>query len=448
MTPVPDPVDPSPSSSTAPNGFAGPTRPAGLVLQPFRALRYTVPDAQLASVTSPPYDVLDDAGVTALEGLSPSNVVRVILPREQPDTVDRYAAAANTLGAWREQGVLAADPAPALYVYEQADPAGGHVQRGLLGALALTPAEDGVVLPHEDTMKGPVADRLALYTATRADLEPIFLVYDGGGAASRAVAEADRRPPLVDALLSDGLRHRLWALTDPALLAGIAADLLPRTAVIADGHHRYATYLQRQTEHHRAGDGDGPWDLGLTFLVDATAFGPQVHAIHRVVPGIEAAVLAARASTGAVVHDLDGNDLDSALAALAQAGAAGPAFLLASGDGGTLRLVTGPNPDRLDRAQPSERSAAWKALDVSVLHSYLVQDLWGLEDTVDAVTYEHDVDAALAAAARTGGTAVLLNPTPVTAVTEVAGGGERMPRKSTLFTPKPRTGLVVRAYDT
>ncbi len=96
---------------------------------------------------------------------------------------------------------------------------------------------------------------------------------------------------------------------------------------------------------------------------------------------------------------------------------------------------------------PPERSAAWRALDVSVLHSYLVEDLWGLEDTVETVGYEHDVDRALAAAARSDGTAVLLNATPVTAVTEVAGGGERMPRKSTLFTPKPRTGLVVRTYD-
>jgi uncharacterized protein (DUF1015 family) len=441
MTPDPDPVDPSPSSS------AGPTRPEGLVLQPFRALRYTLPDAELATVTSPPYDVVDAEGVAALEALNPSNVVRLILPRETPGAPDRYAAAAATLAAWRDAGVLAADPVPALYVYEQADPAGGHAQRGLLGELGLTPAEDGIVLPHEDTMKGPVADRLALYTAVRADLEPIFLVYDGGGAASRAVAEADQQAPLVDAVLADGLRHRLWALTDPDLLGAVAADLLPRTAVIADGHHRYATYLQRQAEHHAAGDGAGPWDRGLTFLVDATAFGPQVHAIHRVVPGVEATVLAAQAMSGAVVHELDGDDLPDALSALAQAGASGTALLLASGDGGTLRLLTDPDPDRLARALPAERSAAWKALDVSVLHHYVVRELWGLEDTVDAVQYEHDVHAALAAAARTGGTAVLLNPTPVTAVTQVAGGGERMPRKSTLFTPKPRTGLVVRAYD-
>ena len=441
MSPDPDPDDAGPSSSTRP------TRPGGLVLAPFRAVRYTVPDAQLSLVTSPPYDVIDDAGVAALEGLSPTNVVRLILPRSGPGGGDRYATAGALLTAWREEGVLRADDAPALYVYEQADPTGGHVQRGLVGALGLTPAEDGIVLPHENTMKGPVADRLALYTAVRADLEPIFLVYDGGGAASRVVAGVDGTAPLVDAVLGDGLRHRLWAVTDPAVLQEVADDLRSRTAVIADGHHRYATYLQRQAEHHAAGDGPGPWDAGLTLLVDATAFGPEVHPIHRVVPGLEAAVLAAREATGAHVADLDGTELEPALTALAAAGERGPAFLLASCDGAPLRLVTDPDGEQLARALPAERSAAWRRLDVSVLHHYLVSALWGLEDTVETVAYEHDVAAALAAAARTGGTAVLLNPTPVTAVTEVAGGGERMPRKSTLFTPKPRTGLLVRTYD-
>lgn len=415
------------------------------MLRPFRGLRYDpAVVGDLATVTSPPYDVIDADGVEALEQASDVNVVRLILPREEPGTGDRYLRAARTLERWRADGVLRPDPEPALYVYEQASAI--HTQRGLLGALALSPAEDGIVIPHENTMAGPVADRLALYTATAADLEPIFLLYTGGGAASAAVAQVDAVAPLLDVRLADGLRHRLWSITDPVVLAGIAADLHDRTAVIADGHHRYATYLQRQATAHSAGRGPGPWDAGLTFLVDSTAFGPEVHPIHRVVPQIEAAELARRAQAGMRVHDLDGNDLEAATTALAEAGAHGPAFLLVSGDGGTLRLLTDPDAGRLAAALPTERSAAWKRLDVTVLHHYLVADLWSLVDDVDTVRYEHDVRDAVKAAAATAGTAVLLNSTPITAVTDVAAGGERMPRKSTLFTPKPRTGLVLRDH--
>jgi uncharacterized protein (DUF1015 family) len=414
-----------------------------LVLQPFRGLRFA-DGTDLASVTSPPYDVIDAAGVAALEQASDINVVRLILPRDEAVEGDRYLRAARTLDAWRSSGVLQPDPVPSLYVYEQSS--GEHVQRGLLGALALSPPEDGIVLPHENTMSGTVSDRLALYTAVGADLEPIFLLYGGGGPAADAVAGVSNQPPLLDVTLTDGLRHRLWALTDPDQLAAIAADLQPRTAVIADGHHRYATYLQRQAAAHAAGNGPGPWDFGLTFLVDSTAFGPEVHPIHRVIPLVEAGELARLAEGAMQVHDLDGNDLESALEALASAGLAGPAFLLVSGDGGIVRLLTSPHPERLARALPEERSLAWRALDVSVLHHYLVQDVWHLQDDVKTVWYEHDVHAAIATAAASGGTAILLNPTPVESVTQVAAGGERMPRKSTLFTPKPRTGLVLRDH--
>lgn len=416
------------------------------MLSPFRALRYDTERAgDLSTLTSPPYDVLSEDGVRALEALSEHNVVRLILPRDGADGgQDRYARATTTLEQWRAQGVLVPDDQPALYVYEQAAP-DGHVQRGLLGALALTPPEDEIVLPHENTMAGPVSDRLALYTAVGADLEPIFLVYDGGGAAGAEVAAADRAEPLVDVELRDGLRHRLWALTDPATLSAVAEDLHDRKALIADGHHRYATYLRRQAARHAAGDGTGPWDLGLCLLVDATAFGPQVHPIHRFVPAVAASELAQRSARGAAVRRLSGS-LDEALAELRQAGEHGPAFVLASGDGSELHLVTEPDPEQLAAAVPPDRSAAWAALDVSVLHAYLVPALWELPDDTDHVGYEHDVEGALAAAARSGGTAVLLNPTPVEAVASVAGSGERMPRKSTLFTPKPSTGLVIRDH--
>ena len=413
------------------------------MLQPFRGLRYSA-DTDLRSVTSPPYDVIDAAGVAALEQASDLNVVRLILPRDEASEGDRYLRAASTLAAWRAAGVLVPDAVAALYVYEQAS--GEHAQRGLLGALVLSPPQDGIVLPHENTMSGTVSDRLALYTAVAADLEPIFLVYGGGGAASQSVASVSSLPPLLDVTLADGLRHRLWALTDPAQLAAIARDLHGRTAVIADGHHRYATYLQRQSAAHAAGAGPGPWDTGLTFLVDSSAFGPEVHPIHRVVPDVAAFELARRSEGAMKVHDLDGNDLPAALEALTLAGRSGSAFLLVSGDGGTLRLLTDPHAQRLEHALPGDRSAAWRALDVSVLHHYLVADVWALVDDEATVRYAHDVDAAIAAAAASGGTAVLLNPTPVAAVTEVASGGERMPRKSTLFTPKPRTGLVIRDH--
>lgn len=459
---------------TVPAGPAVPT-PSGLELLPFRALRYDESVAgPLGPLTSPPYDVIDDAGVTRYEASSPYNVVRLILPREPaegPGT--RYDTAAALLADWRARGVLRPDPERALYAYEMAD--GEAVTRGLIGALALVDPDAGIVLPHENTMAGPVSDRLALTAATETNTEPIYLVYDGGGAASAVVSDVGGHPPIAEATTEDGLRHRLWAITDTDILAAVAGDLRTRRAVIADGHHRYANYRQYQADRHAAGDGPGPWDYGLVFLVDATAFGPQVHAIHRVVPGLAAEEAARRAEAAFTVRRLDGNappssaaggsasgsgapgpdapgdgarvdgSLDAALDALAAAGKGGAAFVV-SGPAGRW-LLTDPDPAALAAHLPAGASEAWRTLDVTVAHHLLVRAVWGLADDEHTVWYRHDAPAAESAAAEHGGTALLLNPTPVEAVIAVAAAGERMPRKSTYFTPKPRTGLLLRSFQ-
>ncbi len=263
---------------------ASPT--ATLQLLPFRAVRYNPSVSDLAAVIAPPYDVIDEAQQTALEAADPHNVVRLILPRDPGvPGVDRYATAAQTFGQWLDDETLLVDDTPALYVYQQTR-ADVVLQRGLLGAIVMQPLDGGVILPHENVRTGPVEDRLALMRAMRANPEPIFLLYDGGGAATASSALAVTRDALATAVTPDGITHELWAITDPQELEAIAADLAGRTAMIADGHHRYTTYGYLRDELHAAGDGAGPWDAGLTLLVDATVATPDIRAIHRVVPNL------------------------------------------------------------------------------------------------------------------------------------------------------------------
>jgi uncharacterized protein (DUF1015 family) len=435
---------------TFPSGRApAPREPVALALEPFRAVRYC-PDrvSGLAEVTSPPYDVIGTAAVGRLLAADPCNVVRLILPRSGPgQSGDGYAAAATTLKEWQAEGVLMPDAEPALYGYEQRDAGGQVLQRGLFGGLRLSPPGEGVVLPHEDVMPGPVAGRLALMEAVRANLEPIFLMYDGApGAAVRLVDEAAAgRPPLLDVTIEDGLTHRVWAITDPAQLAAIAADLAPRRAVIADGHHRYAAYLELQSRMRAAGAGQGPWDQGLALLVDSTVYPPRIDAIHRVIPGLspDSAVTAARQAFR--VRPLPGG-LDAALAALAAAGGQGPAFVVGSGE--ALHLLTEPDPAQTAAAMPEGRSAHWRGLPASIMQQLLIGRLWGIRDDERTVrVVHHDAAAALEAAAQAGGTAVICNPVRAADVTQVAADGERVPRKSTSFGPKPRTGLLMKTFD-
>jgi uncharacterized protein (DUF1015 family) len=409
----------------------------GLSLAPLRALRPHVDQARLGRLLCPPYDVIDADLRARLLAEDADNAVAVILPR--PDA-GGYADAAQRLDAWVRDGLYQLDDTPSLFVYEMQDPAGGTT-RGLMGAVELRAAEDGVILPHENTMAGPVADRLQLMTRTGADLEPIYLVYDGGGPASELVHDAAAQSPIAIAQTPDKIVHRLWAVTDRAQLDAVARDLGTRRALIADGHHRYATYRERQRIRREA-DGEGPWDRGLALLVDSSEYGPQVHAIHRVIVNLSLPDAVAQAKSVADVQATTA----SAQLALEQLDAA-PGFAAVLTDGTETYLVSDPDGELARRARRRDEPAQLSALDVTVVHRGLVEDVWKLSDDVDTVHYAHTVEEAIHDAGASKGVAILLRATPVQAVTAVAAAGARMPRKSTLFTPKPASGLVMRRLD-
>ena len=407
-------------------------------------MRYNTSVSDLGAVLAPPYDVIDEGEHERLEASDPHNVVRLILPRDPAGPgITRYDRAAQTFNDWLDDAVLAVDDTPALYVYQQSR-AGVVIQRGLLGAVVMQPLDGGVILPHENVRSGPVEDRLALMRAISGNPEPIFLLYDGGGDASSLSAAAVAHPPLASATTPDGVVHELWSITDRGELESIAADLAARTALIADGHHRYTTYGYLRDELHAAGRGAGPWDAGLTLLVDDSVATPDIRAIHRVLPGLshESAVEAASKAFRAVPLDLSSDEVDAALELLARQ--AGPAFVVS--DGRSFTLLCDPDADQLAASRPANRSPAWWALDASIAGVFVMEQLWGVTDVVGVVEAEHDPAAALRLAHDENGVALLLKPAPLAGIFAVARAGEAMPRKSTLFMPKPRSGLVMRAF--
>ncbi|MFI2510888.1 DUF1015 domain-containing protein [Streptomyces sp. NPDC018972] len=418
--------------------------PRGLELTPFRGLRYD-PDrvGSLAAVTSPPYDVVvRPDGLHHLQSADPHNIVRLILP-EAGTPEARNAQAAATLRRWRAEGILTADPEPGLYVYEQRD-GDGMVQRGIIGALRVSDPEERLVLPHEDVMPHIVADRADLMRATSANLEPLLLTYRGDGSAAGATADViertAERPPLLATTTEDGFHHRLWSVTDPVDLTAVQRELAGHQALIADGHHRWATYRRLRAER----SSPGPWDHGLVLLVDTARYPLRVRAIHRLLHDLPVADAVTALDGLFRVRRLDA-PLTEAVNVLAEAASAGNAFLLA-GDG-AFHLVDRPDPDLLARTIPMDRPAAWRTLDATVLHATLLDHVWRVPDSPAHIAYIHDTVATVEKAERDGGTAVLMHPVHEDVVRDLARQGVTMPRKSTSFGPKPASGLVLRALD-
>ena len=431
------------------------------MLAPFRGIRYARDRVSgIANVTSPPYDVITGGVLDHLRAADPHNVVRLILPGQDADA---SKVAASLLREWLSAGVLIRDRMAALYIYEQCLPGqdcSSCLQRGIIGLVRLGSAETAGILPHEGVMPGLVADRKALMAATRANLEPIFLIYDGEGTGTRPDEAAPtateiidhvaaEHTPIVSITTEDGVKHRLWRLGHPDEQDAILADLAGRRALIADGHHRYAAYLDLQADKRASGLGAGPWDYGLAFLVDSDAYPPRLGPIHRVLPGLPPERAAELAKAAFTVQDLPaGTGLTGALECLAAAGREGTALLLAGGpaEAPGFWLLSQPDAVQVAASMPAGASASWRCLDASVMQQLLIGRLWGITDSERDVLVNHDAADAVRVATSTGATAVICNPPSFDAVLQIAAQGERVPRKSTSFGPKPRTGLVLRTF--
>jgi uncharacterized protein (DUF1015 family) len=393
------------------------------VLAPFRGLRFNAEKVgDLGTVISPPYDVLDAETVRDLEAANRRNIVRLILSRrfERP-----YLAVRKRLRSWREKAYLRADDLPALYLYQYT--ADQVTVRGLIGVTALRQESERVILPHEDVMAGPVEDRTVLMRTTESNLEPILLVHEGTECLRRLLEQATRDDPLVDFTALDGSKHRMWALTDAADLARLGTELADTQALIADGHHRYAAYLnlQREMRDPDAGPDGSPWDYGLALLVDQHDYPLTVGPIHRSIGALTIADVQ-EISVERGDHFSTYPDREAAFAALGQSAAPGTRASFVLSDGRMWAVLSTPRNHDVDAA---------------VLHSELFE-AWHVAE--EQIGYHHSLDQALHTTARQPGIVVAVHPPTVRQVMDTAACGIRMPRKSTSFAPKPRMGVVMR----
>ncbi len=385
--------------------------------EPFAALRYA-PGIDLGAVVAPPYDVLSDAEVDELAGRDEHNIVHVDVPRGP----DRYGNAARLLRQWRADGVLVADDEPTFTLYRMGftDAAGQHRDLvGVVGALEVVDEGAGGVLPHERTTPKASSDRLDLTRATEANVSPVWALSLASGLTELLVGPAEP----VGSVVVDGVEHSVERVADRDRIAEITKRVEGDDVLMADGHHRYGvSRIYRDEVRATTGRDDTPAESALAFVGELVADQLSIEAIHRLYAGIEF------------------TDLRNALARsfeIEAAGSPGPATLVEMRERGRLVLL-GPNG-----------SAEWLIPRPGVFDGVRSLDGEWLEHALagsDAdVTYQHGLEAAVAAvrSGRASG-AVLIRPVSIAEIERTARERLLMPPKSTFFTPKLRTGLVLR----
>ena len=417
-------------------------------VQPLRALRYDLARAgDLTAVTAPPYDVIDAEQRTALLAGSPHNVVEIDLP-EGPEP---YEHAAATLAAWRAEGVVVQDDEPALWALAQdyTGPDGrARTRHGIFARVRVENYGPGRVRPHERTHPGPKEDRLRLTRATRANLSPIFSLYDDpAGAAWAAVEPVLAEPPHGETTDPDGTRHRLWRVGDPDAIAAVHGALERTELLIADGHHRYET--ARVYAQERDG-GEGAHTYVLMCLVALQDPGLTIFPTHRLVRGLESARQEALAAT--LREHFDNEEIEHAALRPPDAPEGAPCelgYIDAHCKRAFRRTLRDPG---VADALLADRPPAYRRLDTAILEALILKGPLALSD--DDISHLHglgysrtDAEALELVLSGDYDAAFFLRPSPVSQVREIAAAGETMPPKSTYFFPKVLTGMLFNPLD-
>ena len=424
---------------------------------PFQALRYDPSKVSPAQVVTQPYDKITPAMQDQYYAASPYNLVRVILGKAQAGDNDRenvYSRAAASLQQWRAEGVLAPDPEPSLYLYTQTfkvpgDASGAIAERR--GLIALGQVEDydrKVVYRHEQTLSKPKADRLNLLRATQAHCGQIFMLYtDPAGEIDNALRQSG--PPTVEVRDQYDVLHRMWKISDPAVIRTVQAKMADKKLIIADGHHRYETALTYRNENRNQANLDlqAPFERVMMTFVNMDAPGLVVLPTHRVVFGMEGFAIfdmAAKLQENFEVEDL--GPLTNAAAALDRLHQAGKdsSALLAVTSHGSFLLRSRAEQHSNSLAGLSERQ---RALDVVQLHKLVLEDALGMsEDDIrdqKHLKYVRDAGEAIDEVRNGANVAFIMNPVRMEQMRDVAFAGEVLPQKSTDFYPKMLSGLTI-----
>lgn len=388
--------------------------------EPFAALRYsTHGSTDITALTSAPYDVFDEHQRANYAAIDPHNIVLLDYPIDA-DGPGRYKLSADRLNEWRKNGHIVSDNSATFSIYRMTFTDEGGTERttvGVIGALEVVDEGAGGVLPHERTTPKAKTDRLDLTIATHANLSPVW-----GLSLTSGLTAALSEPGEVVAQSTDeeGVKHVLERVTDPARIATISRLVSENPVLIADGHHRYAISRTFRDQSRAEGNPLGA-ELTMTYVAELVQEQLSVAAIHR-------------------LYNIDNASILDVLAAhydISDAGRVGPHTIGEMDSRGSLCLVS---PDGTGKflTPRADTFAGVREMDSARLEH-------ALRNTEHSVNYQHGVTEVVnKLGSGIAASAILIRPVSLAEIRRTADTGELMPPKSTFFTPKLRTGMVMR----
>ena len=418
-------------------------------IKAFKGMRYSGDAGAICQLCCPPYDIISDTQRQEFLDTNPNNIIRLELPKgDEP-----YKTASEILKMWQDKGVLVKEDKPAIYIYEEEFTAYG-VRKSIKGIIARVKVEEfskGIILPHEFTLSKAKEDRFNLMKATNCNFSQIYALYmDEAHTTLNTIDDNSKDDAVLEFTDNDNVTHRLWIVTDEAVIEKLVADFADRKLYIADGHHRYETALNYRNycrENGISKEGDAQ-DYQMIYLVDMEHPGLVVFPTHRLVRDLESFnkenILEQCKDYFEVEEKSDVENMEKDLDVLYQQGKKAFGFFCG---GDSWVQLTLKSFDSIKELLPN-LSKASQELDVTVLHTLILEKIFGIDkenmaNQINLTYTKYFREAIDGVNNKEFQCAFILNPTRVTEIRDVALAGEKMPQKSTYFYPKMITGMVM-----
>ncbi len=424
-------------------------------VKPFCGLRYnTEKVGSLSFVTAPPYDIISESEQEALVARHENNIISLELGKifeTDNENNNRYTRARDCLNNWMNSEVLKFDETPAYYIYEEIFEIFGTTKhlRGIISAVELVPFSEKIVLPHEETLSKAKADRFNLMSETHANFSPIYFLYmDEKKTVNQIMEEICKLPPAESFKTDDGIIHNMWIVDDKETCDIIEASFKDKQLFIADGHHRYETALKFS---HTLPENEGARHI-LAFSVEMDDPGLVVLPTHRIVKDLESfdeEVVISQLNAYFDVRKVYAENVGATAEKLLAENITETSFAFYTGKD-YFYLITLENKKVMNELLP-EKSAAYCELDVSVLHTLILDKIFSIDMENMAnqknLLYTKFSSEAIETVKQSGADcAFLLNGTKIHQIKDVSLNNEKMPQKSTYFYPKLITGLVINKF--
>jgi uncharacterized protein (DUF1015 family) len=427
-------------------------------VNPFKGYYFDPNKVKLDDIIIPPYDIISEKERDEYKCRSPYNMAHGTLA--DGEGLQKYKNAKAYLDKVLNDGILIKDKQESLYVVEQVDTENETKRIFFLASVDLKEYKKRI-LPHEKTFEEPKQDRKLLLKAIKANIEcPFFLYSDVHRMVTGRFEYIMKSTPMLKFTDVNDVSYSIWRFTDKSDIKTIQDIMENKKLYIADGHHR----TESSYDVYKESGFKEEYRYMMAAIANYNDEEKAVLPTHRLLYGLQKFNIAelerklTKNYFDLHIFQYDSADEETQLDKMKK-------MMRESERNNVIGMyhpaskryyaISPKDPRKVsqwvekERKELKDSSGIKKQLDVTWLHSLILDPMLGIDSTtrkqknISYVKGSHEDAIKAMAKDKKFQLVFFLNPTDLNDIIAVADECDTVPQKTTYFFPKIDSGLII-----